>query len=242
MTLQTFYFPLAGTRLFKAGNLIFKFRIRGGSTYSGEDVIGCLNEELEDIVRTVLGNLDNLQPFFSVHFIIFPYKSRWERLPRVMCKHCEKKLRVYPFILILYLEKNMQSEKQAEEKLNAEKGRAQHFSRSEPQSKRCRTDSPLEEAILKALLDDLEAEGEVSLVGLHGEDPHGEEEVTEHPRHKENEGFDKPSHQVNLNTGSGSPGEVQDMGEKEKAEPRRPGILSRLASRVFPFSLFFKDS
>ncbi|XP_023272415.1 membrane-anchored junction protein-like, partial [Seriola lalandi dorsalis] len=75
---------------------------------SGEEVVGNgFNQELEDIIRTVLGNLDNLQPFSSTHFNIFPYNKRWEGLPKVMCKHGEKKLKAYPFILILYLEKNM---------------------------------------------------------------------------------------------------------------------------------------
>ncbi|XP_039996903.1 membrane-anchored junction protein isoform X2 [Xiphias gladius] len=259
MTLQSFSFPFPETRFFRAGRFIYKFKIRGGSSYSGEEVMGgnYFNQELEDIVRAVLGNLDSLQPFSSTHFNIFPYKKRWEGLSKVMCKHGEKKLRAYPFILILYLEKNTQNGKQAEEKLSPEKEIVQHFpSVSEPQSKRCKRDSPLEEAILKDLIKDLEAESKVSMVGLHMDNPHAEEAVKEDPGHGDKEGtngFDQPQLKSGVNdiSGSGNPGEVQpgtiqDMGEEEgensdSGSPVRSGILTRLASRIFPFSLFFRD-
>ncbi|XP_023277554.1 membrane-anchored junction protein [Seriola lalandi dorsalis] len=255
MTLQAFSFPFPETRFFKAGSFIYKFKIRGGNSYSGEEVVGNgFNQELEDIIRTVLGNLDNLQPFSSTHFNIFPYNKRWEGLPKVMCKHGEKKLKAYPFILILYLEKNMLNGKQAEETLNPAKERVQHSSDSEPQSKRFKTDSPLEEAILKDLMMDLEAESKVSVAcRLHMDNPHAEGEVKDDPGladKKGTEGFDKPQLKsgVDMIRGSGTPGEVQpgtsqDMREEEgeHADPRRSGILARLASFIFPFSLFFRD-
>ncbi|XP_039677496.1 membrane-anchored junction protein isoform X4 [Perca fluviatilis] len=170
MPLQAFSFPCPETRFFKAGSFIYKFKIRGGSSFRGEKNMGgnCLNQQLEEIIRTVLGNLDSLQPFSSSHFIVFPYRKRREGASKVMCKHGERKLRAYPFTLILYLEKNMQNEeaKQVEEKLSSEKYVAQQFPPvSEPQSKRHKSDSPLEEAILKRLIKDMEAEGKVSVVG-----------------------------------------------------------------------------
>ncbi|XP_040886670.1 membrane-anchored junction protein isoform X2 [Toxotes jaculatrix] len=222
---------------------------------SGEEVMAgnCCNQdlELEDIIRTVLGNLDNLQPFSSTHFNVFPYKKQWEGLSKVMCTHDERKLRAYPFILILYLEKNTQNGKQAK---SPEKEIGQHFSVSEPLSKRCKRDSPLEGTILK----DLEAESKVPMVGLHVDNSNAEGEVKEDPRHvdkKGTEGFGKAqlNSGVSMIRGSGSPGEVQpgtmqDMGEEDgenedsvSGTPVRPGILTRLASHIFPFSLFFKD-
>ncbi|KAA8582481.1 hypothetical protein FQN60_006152 [Etheostoma spectabile] len=170
MPLQAFSFPCPETRFFKAGSCIYKFKIRGGSSFRGEKNMGgnCLNQELEDIIRTVLGNLDSLQPFSSSHFIVFPYRKRRKGASKGMCKHGEMNLRAYPFSLILYLEKNVQKEeaKQAEEKLSSEKRVAQQFPPvSEPQSKRHKSDSPLEEAILKDLIKDMVAESEVSVVG-----------------------------------------------------------------------------
>ncbi|XP_034425431.1 glycoprotein hormone alpha-2 isoform X2 [Hippoglossus hippoglossus] len=185
MTLETFSFPLPETRFFRADGFVYKFKIRGGSSFSGEEVMegNCFNQELEDIIRTVLGNLDNLQPFSSTHFNVFPYKKRWEGLSKVMCKHDEKNLSAYPFILILYLEKNTQNGKHAEKRLSPGKEREHHFSVSKPQSKRTKTDSPLEEAILQDLVKELEAESKISMVGLHVDNPHEEGEVKEDPGH-----------------------------------------------------------
>ncbi|KAK9524614.1 hypothetical protein VZT92_016992 [Zoarces viviparus] len=265
MPLQAFSFPFPETRFFKAGSFIYKFKIRGGSSFRGEEVMGenYFHQELEDIVRTVLGNLDSLQPFSSVHFSVFPYKKAWEGASEVMCTQGERRLRAYPFTLILYLEKNTRKEgaKQAAEKLSPQKDVAQRFpSVSEPQSKRRRRDSPLEEAILKDLHSDMEAESSVSVVGsfpLHC--PHAQRDAQEDRGHvdkKGTRGFDEPRQKSGVHTvrGSGTPGEVhsgskQHMGEEECDEegesdpgtPVRPGMLSRLASHIFPFSLFFRE-
>ncbi|XP_074479154.1 uncharacterized protein majin isoform X2 [Sebastes fasciatus] len=255
MPLQAFSFPFPETRYFRAGSLTYKFKIRAGSSFSGEEVLGgnCFDQELEEIIRTVLGNLDSLQPFSSAHFNVFPYKKRWEGASKAMCKLGERKLKAYPFSLILYLEKNTQNEeaKEAAEKL------------SPPQLKRRRTDSPLEEAIIKDLLNDMEAEGEDSVVRPSLHCPHADREVKEDPWRvdkKASRGFKEPQQKSGVNTvrESGTPSEVhpgttQHMGEEEEEEegenadsvpgtPVRPGILTRLASHIFPFSLFFRDS
>uniref|UniRef100_H0XCA1 Membrane anchored junction protein n=1 Tax=Otolemur garnettii TaxID=30611 RepID=H0XCA1_OTOGA len=60
--------------------------------------------ELEDSIRVVLGNLDNLQPFATEHFIVFPYKSKWERVSHLKFKHGEIVLIPYPFVFTLYVE------------------------------------------------------------------------------------------------------------------------------------------
>ncbi|XP_073330690.1 uncharacterized protein [Pagrus major] len=253
MTLQAFSFPLPETRFIKAGSFIYKFKIRGGSSYSGEEDMGgnCFSQELEEIIRTVLGNLDSLQPFSSTHFNVFPHKKKWEGVSNVMCKHYERKLRVYPFILILYLEKNTQNGKQAEERFSLREVAQQIPSASEPQSKRRKRDSTLEDAILKELMKDLEAVGKVS-VRLHVDNPHTEEEVEDDPGHADKnktEYNNKPQRKSGVNTlrGSGTPGEahpgtVQDMDEEEgeNADSAKPGILTRLARNVFPFSLLFR--
>ncbi|XP_032400223.1 membrane-anchored junction protein isoform X1 [Etheostoma spectabile] len=263
MPLQAFSFPCPETRFFKAGSCIYKFKIRGGSSFRGEKNMGgnCLNQELEDIIRTVLGNLDSLQPFSSSHFIVFPYRKRRKGASKGMCKHGEMNLRAYPFSLILYLEKNVQKEeaKQAEEKLSSEKRVAQQFPPvSEPQSKRHKSDSPLEEAILKDLIKDMVAESEVSVVGRRSlYCPQVEREVKEDPGHadkKGSKGIDVPQQKLGVNTVRGSwtagevhPGTVQSMGEEERDEKEEnadsgaPGIWTRMASHIFPFSLFFRD-
>ncbi|XP_013770089.1 uncharacterized protein C11orf85 homolog isoform X2 [Pundamilia nyererei] len=212
MPLQAFSFPLPETRFFKAGSFIYKFTIRGGSSYSQQDVMGevAFNQELEEIIRTVLGNLDDLQPFSSTHYIIFPYKKQWESV----CKHDEMNLSVYPFTLILYLEKNMQNGSQSVEENDVR----QHIpSIPEPQLKR---DSPLEEAILKDLINDTEAENRVAVTGkLDLVSEHSQGKTKEDPGH-----VDKP-----------------EIVLQEQGTPVRPGFLKQLASHVFPFSLFVKD-
>ncbi|XP_039868243.1 membrane-anchored junction protein isoform X4 [Simochromis diagramma] len=226
MPLQAFSFPLPETRFFKAGSFIYKFTIRGGSSYSQQDVMGevAFNQELEEIIRTVLGNLDDLQPFSSTHYIIFPYKKQWESV----CKHDEMNLSVYPFTLILYLEKNMQNArcKQRHGRIlyrgsqSVEENDVRQYIPSipEPQLKR---DSPLEEAILKDLINDTEAENRVAVTGKL-------DLVSEHSQGKTKE----------------DPGHVDKQLEivlQEQGTPVRPGFLKQLASHVFPFSLFVKD-
>ncbi|XP_029310907.1 membrane-anchored junction protein isoform X2 [Cottoperca gobio] len=166
MPLQAFSFTFPETRFFKAGRLVYKFKIRGGCSFRGEEVMegNGFTQELEEIIRTVLGNLDRLHPFSSVHFNVFPYKKRWDGASELMCKYGERKLTAYPFSLTLYLEKNMPHEetKRAEQKLSPEKDIAHKLrSVSEPRSKRSRRSSPLEEAKLKDVFKD----SETSVVG-----------------------------------------------------------------------------
>ncbi|KAK1890423.1 Membrane-anchored junction protein [Dissostichus eleginoides] len=144
MPLQAFSSTLAETRFFRAGSFIYKFKIRGGCSFRGEEVMGgnCFNQELE--------------------VIMVQDKKRWEGARQVVPKHGDRKLAAYPYCLTLYLEKNMQHEeaKQAEEKLSSEKDAV-----SEPRSKRCTRCSPLEEAILKDLNQDFETKSKASAVG-----------------------------------------------------------------------------
>uniref|UniRef100_A0A8C2W2Q9 Membrane anchored junction protein n=1 Tax=Chinchilla lanigera TaxID=34839 RepID=A0A8C2W2Q9_CHILA len=83
MSLKPFTYPFPETRFLHAGPSVYKFKIRYGH---------------------ILGNLDNLQPFVTEHFIVFPYKSKWERVSHLKFKHEDVVLIPYPFVFTLYVE------------------------------------------------------------------------------------------------------------------------------------------
>lgn len=250
MSLQPFSFPFPQTRFFEAGGYVYKFMIRGGSTYSGVEATGenCYNlqKELEGIVRTVLGNLENLQPFTSAHFNVFPYKKQWEGVSKVMCKHSEKKLKPYPFTLILYLEKIISKDSLTENRLDGRQGEEQPPCVYQPPFKRHRSDLPLEGAILKDLERDMEAESEVNVVSrLCDLLPLEDTEEDLQPQDKNSD--------VNAVTEAETPEEEDDEDDYEEDEeeeaveadetPVKPVKSAfALARRLFPFSLFFRDT
>ncbi|XP_077913928.1 membrane-anchored junction protein isoform X5 [Halichoerus grypus] len=106
MSLKPFTYPFPETRFLHAGPNVYKFKIRYGNNIRGEEIENkeVIVQELEDSIRVVLGNLDNLQPFATDHFIIFPYKSKWERVSHLKFKHGEIVLVPYPFVFTLYVE------------------------------------------------------------------------------------------------------------------------------------------
>ncbi|KAI1898706.1 hypothetical protein AGOR_G00075130 [Albula goreensis] len=105
MPIHSFSFPIPETRFFQAGHHVYKFKIRSGSKCSDEMIDNeYTNQELEDAIRVVLANLDNLQPFTTKHFNIFPYKSRWERVSELQFQQGGLRLTAYPFLITLYLE------------------------------------------------------------------------------------------------------------------------------------------
>uniref|UniRef100_M4A2N0 Membrane anchored junction protein n=1 Tax=Xiphophorus maculatus TaxID=8083 RepID=M4A2N0_XIPMA len=205
MALRPFSFPSPETRFFTADSLIYKFKIRGGNSFSEDEALqeGSFDQEMEEIVRAVLGNLDCLQPFSTQHFIIFPYKKSWGKV----CKHDAKKLSFYPFAIILYLEKNTfrgnEREKMKEMQL------IPTFS-DEPRPKRSRGDSPLEDAIIKRLMKDMDAESSKSVTGMvELEHQHTVEEAAQDPATTE------------------EPQMIQFTAEKDRM-PEKPGILKQL--------------
>ncbi|XP_049636828.1 membrane-anchored junction protein [Suncus etruscus] len=107
MSLKPFTYPFPETRFLHAGPNVYKFKIKYGSTIRGEEIENkeVIFQELEDSIRVVLGNLDNLQPFATEHFVVFPYKSKWERVSHLKFKHREDTLVPYPFVFTLYVEK-----------------------------------------------------------------------------------------------------------------------------------------
>ncbi|XP_008315811.1 membrane-anchored junction protein isoform X1 [Cynoglossus semilaevis] len=250
MALRTFSFVRPETRFFRAGSCIYMFKIRGGSSFSEKETMRgiCISQELEDIVRTVLGNLDRLQPFSSVHFNIFPNKIQWKQ--SVMCNHCRQKLRVYPYVLILRLEINIHTAVKKQSSKNVNK---QHYIMCEPMAKRCRRNSPLEEAILKDMIQDMVADSNMSL-GSHGpttrrctamNNPDSEAKMTEDTGRideQRSECCEVP--QMKSADDIIREGQSSDSLELEPETNRavqRPGILTWLASRIFPFSMFFKE-
>ncbi|KAM5248464.1 membrane-anchored junction protein [Ctenodactylus gundi] len=106
MTLKPFTYPFPETRFLHAGSSVYKFKIRYGNSIRGEEIgkKEVIIQELEDSIRAVLGNLDNLEPFVTEHFIVFPYKNKWERVSHLKFKHEAIILTPYPFVVTLYVE------------------------------------------------------------------------------------------------------------------------------------------
>ncbi|XP_006980748.2 membrane-anchored junction protein isoform X1 [Peromyscus maniculatus bairdii] len=106
MSLKPFTYPFPETRFLHAGPNVYKFKIRYGDSIRGEEIEDkeVIIQELEDSIRAVLANMDNLQPFVTEHFIVFPYKSKWERVSHLKFKQGEIILTPYPFVFTLYVE------------------------------------------------------------------------------------------------------------------------------------------
>ncbi|KAM6067564.1 membrane-anchored junction protein isoform 2-T2 [Chlamydotis macqueenii] len=108
MPLKPFTCPLPETRFLHAGGLVYKFKIRYGNFSSAPDLTSTESavKELEEAIRVVLGNLDDLHPFSTGHFTVFPYLSKWERVSKMRFKHENVHLVPYPYICTIYLELN----------------------------------------------------------------------------------------------------------------------------------------
>ncbi|KAM6241249.1 membrane-anchored junction protein [Spheniscus humboldti] len=108
MSLKPFTYPLPETRFLHAGRLVYKFKIRYGNFSSAPDLDNTESavKELEEAIRVILGNLDDLHPFSTDHFTIFPYLSKWESVSKMRFKHENVRLVPYPYICTMYLELN----------------------------------------------------------------------------------------------------------------------------------------
>ncbi|XP_053106949.1 membrane-anchored junction protein isoform X3 [Hemicordylus capensis] len=107
-SLKAFTYPMPETRFFHVGKDVYKFKIKYGNTISAsidfhESVV---NEELEEAIRVILGNLKNLHPFTTEHLVIFPYLNRWERVSDLRFKHGDTFLIPYPYVCSMYVELN----------------------------------------------------------------------------------------------------------------------------------------
>ncbi|XP_009868207.1 PREDICTED: uncharacterized protein C11orf85 homolog, partial [Apaloderma vittatum] len=108
MRLKPFAYPLPETRFLHAGRLVYKFRIRYGNFNSAPDLdrTDSAAKELEEAIRVILGNLDDLHPFSTDHFTVFPYKFFFERVSRMRFHHENVLLVPYPYVCTMYLELN----------------------------------------------------------------------------------------------------------------------------------------
>ncbi|XP_075181500.1 membrane-anchored junction protein [Anomaloglossus baeobatrachus] len=106
MPLKPFSFPVPETRFFHTAKNVYKFKIRYGvnvstqNTENNEEVM----TELLDSVKAILANHENLQPFSTKHFTIFPYKSKWESASHLRFKHRQKLLQPFPYVFTIYVE------------------------------------------------------------------------------------------------------------------------------------------
>ncbi|TNM93562.1 hypothetical protein fugu_001738 [Takifugu bimaculatus] len=209
------------TRFFRGGNVIYKFEIRRNSGKIRQDPFLALSFLLR-IVRTVLGNLNSLQPFSSIHFNVFPYKRRWRGAAKVMCSQHESDLKVFPFVLIVCLEEKKASFSSTEDcDTSCSIKGGEEPEQSPP--KRCRRESPLEDAVLQELEKELEYESKVCVISR--------------TREAQRSG-PRPNTAAAAKTESDEDGEDARPGPDA---PARPGLLTRLASYIFPFSLFIKE-
>nr|XP_020652836.1 membrane-anchored junction protein [Pogona vitticeps] len=107
-SLKPFMYPVPETRFFHAGRNVYKFKIKYGNTVSVNTDFheSVANEELQEAIRVILGNLDNLCPFTTEHLIIFPYLNKWERVSNLRLMHGDTFLTPYPYVCTIYVELN----------------------------------------------------------------------------------------------------------------------------------------
>ncbi|XP_042317839.1 membrane-anchored junction protein isoform X3 [Sceloporus undulatus] len=107
-SLKPFTYPVPETRFFHVGVNVYKFKIKYSNTVSINNDLheSDVNEELQDAVRVILGNLDNLCPFTTEHLIIFPYLNKWERVSDLRFMYNDVFLVPYPYVCTIYVELN----------------------------------------------------------------------------------------------------------------------------------------
>ncbi|XP_048371181.1 membrane-anchored junction protein isoform X2 [Sphaerodactylus townsendi] len=105
-SLNRFTYPVPETRFFHAGLNIYKFKIKYGNTVSTNVGLheNIINEELEEAIRVILGNLNNLCPFTTEHLVVFPYLDKWEKVSDLRFKRGDAFLSPCPYVCIVYTE------------------------------------------------------------------------------------------------------------------------------------------
>ncbi|XP_028593840.2 membrane-anchored junction protein isoform X1 [Podarcis muralis] len=108
-SLKPFTYPVPETRFFHAGANVYKFKIKYGNSMSvnidfHESIV---NEELQDAIRVILGNLNDLCPFTTEHLIIFPYLNQWEKVSDLRFMRGDTFLVPYPYVCTVYVELNL---------------------------------------------------------------------------------------------------------------------------------------
>ncbi|TWW63369.1 Membrane-anchored junction protein [Takifugu flavidus] len=223
------------TRFFRGGNVIYKFEIRRNSGKIRQDPFLALSFLLR-IVRTVLGNLNSLQPFSSIHFNVFPYKRRWRGAAKVMCSQHESDVKVFPFVLIICLEEKKASFSSTEDcDTSCSIKGGEEPEQSPP--KRCRRESPLEDAVLQELEKELEYESKVCVIRTREAQRSGPRPNTAAAAKTSLTRTEKTLARARRTRQAGTPdppGQVSWVGPAHKHEvtPLR---------YIFPFSLFVKE-
>ncbi|XP_041416725.1 membrane-anchored junction protein-like isoform X2 [Xenopus laevis] len=116
MPIKRFSFSLPETRFFHTKKDVFKFKFHYGAHFPMEDTQNkeYISEEIVDSIRAVLANHENLHPFCTEHFIIFPYKTKWDSAARLRFTCGDKTFNPFPFVFTLYIEpKSYLPEKQS---------------------------------------------------------------------------------------------------------------------------------
>ncbi|CAI5780254.1 membrane-anchored junction protein isoform X11 [Podarcis lilfordi] len=108
-SLKPFTYPVPETRFFHAGANVYKFKIKYGNSMSVNiDFHGSIvNEELQDAIRVILGNLNDLCPFTTEHLIIFPYLNQWEKVSDLRFMRGDTFIVPYPYVCTVYVELNL---------------------------------------------------------------------------------------------------------------------------------------
>ncbi|CAN2391465.1 Chromosome 11 open reading frame 85, partial [Pristimantis euphronides] len=106
MPIKMFSIPVPETRFFHTATNVYKFKIQYGVHFCSEDTEDKeqVMSELLDSVRAIIANHDNLQPFSTKHFIIFPYKSKWDSASRLKFKHGQNFFQPFPYVFTIYVE------------------------------------------------------------------------------------------------------------------------------------------
>ncbi|XP_068117626.1 membrane-anchored junction protein [Hyperolius riggenbachi] len=106
MPIKPFSVPLPETRFLHSSKYVYKFKIRYGIHFSLEHLENNdeTAKELIDSIRVIIASHNNLHPFSTRHFIIFPYKSKWDSASCLRFRHRQSSLLPFPFVFTMYVE------------------------------------------------------------------------------------------------------------------------------------------
>ncbi|XP_078000919.1 uncharacterized protein LOC144453483 [Glandiceps talaboti] len=125
MSLQKFKLPDIDTRIIKHSNTLYKFKFQFQSDTIRSSKLPCdeetIQKEIQNAVRVVIKNPDELQPMKTDHFLVFPYKKPWKTATRLEFFQNGTKLNVFPNIFHIYLTEN--TEKPVSERINGGNGK-----------------------------------------------------------------------------------------------------------------------
>ncbi|XP_040184498.1 membrane-anchored junction protein [Rana temporaria] len=106
MPIKPFSFAVPETRFLHSAKYVYKFKIRYGVCFSLQHIENKRQalQELVESIKAIIANHDNLYPFSTRHFLIFPYKSKWESARCLRFKFKHKSLCPFPYVFTVYIE------------------------------------------------------------------------------------------------------------------------------------------